>query len=165
MVSNRHCIATAVVIAAGLGCTSEQRSPFLATSPAEARAARAPTVTPQETGTTQRFFAVSPVNAAVVWASARGGTFARTLDGGSTWVSRQVAGAETMEFRDVEGGNANVAYLMSAGTGPDNRIYKTEDGGNTWWLQSQTTDTRDFWDFFAYWSTLRSFQMDYSYDA
>ncbi|TMA75129.1 MAG: hypothetical protein E6J67_10035 [Deltaproteobacteria bacterium] len=165
MVSNRHCIATAVVIAAGLGCTSEQRSPFLATSPAEARAPRAPTVTPQETGTTQRFFAVSPVNAAVVWASARGGTFARTLDGGSTWVSHQVAGAETMEFRDVEGVSANVAYLMSAGTGPDNRIYKTEDGGNTWRLQAQATDPRDFWDCFAFWTPRRAILMDDSYDA
>ena len=43
-----------------------------------------PTLTPQASGTTQRFFAVSPVNDRVVWASAAGGTFAKTVDGGAT---------------------------------------------------------------------------------
>ena len=44
-----------------------------------------PILTPQQSGTTQRFFAVSPVNSRVVWASAAGGTYALTTDGGETW--------------------------------------------------------------------------------
>ena len=44
-----------------------------------------PTLTPQNSGTTQGLIAVSPVNKDVVWASGRGGTFAVTTDGGATW--------------------------------------------------------------------------------
>src|SRR5689334_12245677 len=151
MPSNRVCLATGIV-AAALACSPEQRSAPPAASTADVRVARAPTVTPQTSGTTNRFFAVSPVDANVVWASAAGGTFARTLDGGRTWVSRVVAGAETLQFRDVEGISARVAFLMSAGSGTDNRIYKTEDGGESWTLQAQAADPRDFWDCFAFWT-------------
>lgn len=115
-----------------------------------------PTLTPQTSGTTQRFFAVSPVNDRVVWASAAGGTFARTTDGGATWVSRVVPGAETLQFRDVHGVSARVAYLLSAGEGADNRIYKTEDGGETWELQFQAgADPRFFYDCFDFWTPNR----------
>ena len=126
MLSNRLSVAAAT-IAASLGCSPEKTSPSLATSTAEMRSMLAPTVTPQESGAAFRFYAVSPVNAKVVWASAGGGTYALTTDGGKTWKSRQVPGAETLQFRDVEGVSNQVAYLMSAGEGEANRIYKTED--------------------------------------
>ena len=46
---------------------------------------RQPSLTPQNSGTTQGLIAVSPVNPRVVWASGRGGTFVVTTDGGQTW--------------------------------------------------------------------------------
>jgi len=47
-----------------------------------------------------------------------------------------VPGAETLQFRDVEGVSAKVAYLQSIGDNPtDFRIYKTVDGGATWTMQ------------------------------
>ncbi len=58
-----------------------------------------PTLTPQNSGTTQGLIAVSPVNARVVWASGRGGTFLLTTDGGATWKAAVVPGAETLQFR------------------------------------------------------------------
>jgi photosystem II stability/assembly factor-like uncharacterized protein len=120
------------------------------------RAAPAPTLTPQTSGTTQRFFAVSPVNDRVVWASAAGGTFARTTNGGRTWVSSIVPGAEALQFRDVEAVSEKVAYLLSAGEGSNNRIYKTEDGGRTWTLQFQAgADPRFFYDCFDFWTPNR----------
>jgi photosystem II stability/assembly factor-like uncharacterized protein len=107
-------------------------------------------------GTAFRFFAVSPVNDRVVWASAAGGTYALTTDGGTTWRARAVPGAETLQFRDVEGVSAKVAYLLSAGEGPNNRIYKTEDGGDTWSLQFQAgPDPRNFYDCFDFWTPKR----------
>src|SRR5205823_12352136 len=132
---------------------------------AELRSTRQPTVTPQESGTAVRFFAVSPANERVVWASGNLGTYARTTDGGRTWVSTQVPGAETLQFRDVEGVSEKVAYLLSAGEGEANRIYKTEDAGATWTLQAQATDPRDFWDCFAFWTPSRAILMDDSYDG
>ena len=115
-----------------------------------------PTLTPQVSGTTQRFFAVSPVNARVVWASAAGGTYALTTNGGRTWESRVVPGAETLQFRDVEGVSAKEAYLLSAGEGSNNRIYKTVDGGRNWTEQFRAgPDLRNFYDCFDFWTPNR----------
>src|SRR3954454_16684281 len=74
-----------------------------------------PTLTPQVSGTTQGLIAVSAVSKRVVWASGRGGTFAVTTDGGATWRSGVVPGAESLQFRDVEGVSDTVAYLLSIG--------------------------------------------------
>ena len=104
-----------------------------------------PTLTPQNSGTTNGLIAVSPVNPQVVWASGRAGTFTVTTDGGQTWKAGVVPGAETLQFRDVQGFSAKVAYLMSIGTSSDPgdfRIYKTEDGGATWTLQFQNPAPR-----------------------
>lgn len=118
-----------------------------------------PTLTPQDSGTTNRLQAVSPVNDLVVWASGVGGTFTRTTDGGETWEAGVVPGAETLEFRDVEGVSADVAYLLAAGPGGASRIYKTEDGGATWDLQIQNTDPLGFWDCFAFWNSTQGLTM------
>jgi photosystem II stability/assembly factor-like uncharacterized protein len=120
---------------------------------------QAPTLTPQVSGTTNRLQAVSPVDSQVVWASGVGGTYALTTDGGETWVSHVVPGAETLEFRDVEGVSDQVAYLLASGVGTDSRIYKTEDGGATWALQAQNTDPNGFWDCFAFWTPTKGLTM------
>src|SRR3982751_3836260 len=94
-----------------------------------------PTLTPQNSGTTNGLIAVWPVNPQVVWASGRAGTFTVTTDGGQTWRAGVVPGAELLQFRDVQAFSASVAYLLSIGTSGDPtdfRIYKTEDGGATW---------------------------------
>ena len=119
----------------------------------------APTLTPQDSGTTNRLQAVSPVNDLVVWASGVGGTFVRTVDGGETWEAGVVPGAETLEFRDVEGVSADVAYLLAAGPGDESRIYKTEDGGATWTLQISNPDPAGFWDCFAFWNATQGLTM------
>jgi len=123
------------------------------------RGAAAPTLTPQTSGTTNRLQAVSPVNERVVWASGVGGTYAVTTDGGATWRTGVVPGAETMQFRDVEGVSARTAYLLSAGVGTDSRIYRTDDGGATWTLQFQNTDPNGFYDCFAFWTPRRGITM------
>lgn len=114
-----------------------------------------PTLTPQQSGTTNSLIAVSPVNRRVVWASGRNGTFVVTTDGGETWRAGVVPGAESLQFRDVEGVSAKVAYLLSIGNGPDSRIYKTTDGGETWTLLFQNQDPNAFYDCFAFWTRRR----------
>jgi len=113
---------------------------------------RPPTLTPQQSGTLNRLQAVSPVNSRVVWASGVGGTYVVTTDGGATWRAGVVAGAEQLQFRDVQGVSARVAYLLSAGVGPASRIYKTEDGGASWSQQFQSLDPDAFYDCFAFWT-------------
>ena len=115
-----------------------------------------PKLTPQNSGTTQGLIAVSPVNSRVVWASGRGGTFVKTTDGGATWQASVVPGAETLEFRDVQGVSEKIAYLSSIGNNPtDFRIYKTIDGGANWTMQFQNTNPGAFYDCFAFWTPTR----------
>ncbi|HEY6412463.1 MAG TPA: hypothetical protein VIX42_02170 [Edaphobacter sp.] len=115
----------------------------------------APALIAQQSGTTNRLQAISPVNSRVVWASGVGGTFVKTTDGGQTWTAGTVAGAEVLQFRDVQGVSDKVAYLLSAGTGTDSRIYKTEDGGVSWSLQFENQDPNAFYDCFAFWTPSR----------
>src|SRR5215813_3759175 len=95
-----------------------------------------PKVTPQNSGTTNSFIAVSALNSRVVWASGRAGTFAVTSNGGKNWRSGVVPGAGLIQFRDVEAVSDKVAYLLSVPNTSvtpviPSRIYKTTDGGKT----------------------------------
>jgi photosystem II stability/assembly factor-like uncharacterized protein len=119
----------------------------------------APTLTPQQSGTTSRLQAVSPVNERVVWASGAGGTFVVTTDGGSSWRAGVVPGTDSLEFRDVQGVSDRVAYLMSAGNGAASRIYRTDDGGTTWTRQFLNPDPDAFYDCFAFWDGKRGIAM------
>lgn len=122
----------------------------------DARKDRQPKLTPQNSGTTQLLIAVSPVNSQVVWAAGTGGTFVVTKDGGSTWKAGVVPGAESLQFRDVQGVSDRVAYLMSIGNNTtDFRIYKTEDGGAHWTIQFTNETVNAFYDCFAFWTADR----------
>ena len=115
-----------------------------------------PTLTPQDSGTTNGLIAVWPVNPQVVWASGRNGTFTVTTDGGETWNAGVVPGAEALQFRDVQAFSASVAYLMSIGDNPtDFRVYKTLDGGATWTIQFENQIPTGFYDGFAFWTPQR----------
>ncbi len=132
--------------------TAYSRSP----DQVSARSAGSPTLTPQSSGTTSRLQAVSPVNPQIVWASGVNGTFVVTTNGGRTWRAGVVPGAEALQFRDVHGVNARVAYLMSIGDAPEDfRIYKTVDGGQTWSMQFQNHNPGAFYDCFDFWTPSR----------
>ena len=119
---------------------------LLASIGVRALGAQAPTVTEQQSGTTSLLQAVSAVNDGTVWVSGHGGAVARTLDGGEHWQLRPVPGAEKLEFRDIYAISADVAWAMSAGPGPQSRIYHTVDGGATWGLEFTNPDSAAFFD-------------------
>lgn len=106
---------------------------------------------PQASNTTASFRGLSAVNDQVVWASGTKGTFVRTTDGGKTWTTGVIAGAEQLDLRDIEAFNAETAYALSIGKGADSRIYKTTDGGRTWKLQFQNAEPEAFFDGLAFW--------------
>src|SRR3954466_8042036 len=162
-IRRKRLLPSLALVASALACSGEESVSGMGAENASAAARRpavfTPTLTPQQSGTLNRLQAVSPVNAKVVWASGIGGTFALTTDGGAHWRSRVVAGAETLQFRDVEGVSEKVAYLLSAGVGTDSRIYKTEDGGDSWTLQFQNQDPNGFYDCFAFFTPRRGITM------
>jgi photosystem II stability/assembly factor-like uncharacterized protein len=105
----------------------------------------------QEIATDADFRGLCAVSAKVAWVSGTKGTFGRTTDGGKTWSVGTVAGAEKLDFRDVEAFGEATAYLLSAGPGGDCCIYKTTDRGKTWTLQFQNPDPAGFFDALAFW--------------
>jgi len=133
------------------GCSGAPRAPEPSTA--------APILTPQRSGTTHRLQAISPVSDRIAWASGVGGTWVLTTDGGETWRAGVVPGADSLEFRDVEGVSATAAYLLAAGPGDRSRIYRTDDGGQSWSLQFTNRDTSAFYDCFAFWDPRRGFTM------
>jgi len=102
-------------------------------------------------GLTARLQAVSVVDERTVWVSGTRGSFAVSVNGGRSWRTGVVAGADSLEFRDVHGVDARTAYLLSAGPGTGSRIYKTTDGGQNWQLQFINREPRAFYDCFAFW--------------
>ena len=132
-----------------LACTAP------APTPAPPSLLATPLIVSQQSGTAALLQAVSVVDDRTVWVSGHRGTFARTLDGGTTWQASQVPGADTLEFRDVHAVSADVAYLMSAGSGALSRIYKTTDAGRSWTLQHLNAEPEAFFDCFAFWDANR----------
>jgi photosystem II stability/assembly factor-like uncharacterized protein len=107
-------------------------------------------VTPQDSGVDVRLRGISAVNADVAWASGREGMVLRTLDGGRHWQVFKVPGAKELDFRDVEGFDAERAVVLSIGPGELSRVYRTDDGGKTWKLALQNEDPRAFFDCMAF---------------
>ncbi|MGH9888565.1 MAG: hypothetical protein ACREBE_23735 [bacterium] len=111
--------------------------------------------TEQTSGTNALLIAVSPVDDRTVWASGSAGTWLRTVDGGDHWQTGRVAGADSLQFRDVHGVDANTAYLLSIGNGDQSRIYKTTDAGAHWTLQFKNQDPKGFYDCLSFWDANR----------
>lgn len=110
----------------------------------------AATIVAQDSGVAVRLRGISAVDANVAWASGREGTVLRTIDGGAHWQAMRVPGAEKLDFRDVEGFDADTAVVLSIGPGPDSRVYRTVDGGRNWTLALQNADPRAFFDCMAF---------------
>ncbi len=103
-------------------------------------------VTPQDSGVKVRLRGISAVTPDIAWASGRAGTVLRTTDGGNHWQAVNVPDAKDLDFRDVEGFDANTAVVLSIGPGEASRIYRTSDAGKTWQLTLQNKDPRAFFD-------------------
>ncbi len=125
----------------------------------------APTWTDQPSGVTARLRGVSAVSDRVAWASGSAGTVLRTEDGGSTWQTLTIPGAEKLDFRDIDAVTEQVAYVLSIGSGESSRIYKTIDGGRTWSLQFTNADPKAFFDALAFWDADRGIAFSDSIDG
>lgn len=104
----------------------------------------------QTSGVTARLRGISAVNERIGWASGSGSTVLRTTDGGATWQKIFVT-TDTLDFRDIDAVDAQIAYVLSIGNGPASRIYKTTDGGSTWTLQFTNENPKAFLDAMTFW--------------
>ncbi len=134
-----HLMLALVPLLAGIGC-------------AEPSVERRVLVDDVQTQTDALLIGVSSAGSEVVWVAGTGGTFGRSVDSGRTWTFGTVAGADSLQFRDVHAVDSTTAYLLSIGPGSQSRIYRTQDGGRNWDLQWTNSEPDGFFDCFDFWS-------------
>jgi photosystem II stability/assembly factor-like uncharacterized protein len=117
------------------------------------------------TGVTARLRGISAVDDRVVWASGADGTIVRTDDGGLTWKTLRVPGAEKLDFRDIDAVDRDTAYVLSIGQGDLSRIYKTSDAGATWIEQFVNREPKAFFDAMDFWDANRGIAVSDSVDG
>ena len=101
----------------------------------------------EESHTTVSLRGVDSLGAGVAWASGANGTVLRTEDGGYLWqVCAVPPGAAKLDFRGVQGFDANTAVVMASGKGALSKIYRTSDGCQTWKLVFENPDADGFFD-------------------
>ena len=104
-----------------------------------------------QTPTTADLRGIDNVGAGIAWASGTNGTVLRTEDAGYLWQRCTIPpGAEHLDFRGIQGFDANTAIVMSSGPGDQSRLYKTTDGCQTWTLLFTNPDKTGFWDALLY---------------
>lgn len=84
------------------------------------------------------------------WASGSGGTLLLTRDG-EQWEKVAIAGAEALDFRDLEALSGDALVLMAAGPGAASRIYRSTDAGASWRLVHTNPEEPGFYDAMAFW--------------
>src|SRR5690349_2832784 len=120
---------------------------------------------PQSSGVDVQLRGISAVSEKVAWASGAKGTVLRTVDGGATWETLVIAGADSLDFRDIQAFDQNTAFVLSIGPGDQSRIYKTSDGGKIWQRQFTNSDPKAFYDCFAFWDSTHGIAVSDSVDG
>jgi len=57
-----------------------------------------------------------------------------TLNGGDTWVAKAFSGTGSGKVKDIVFANKNVGYMAHSTTAPAGRMFRTIDGGYSWYL-------------------------------
>ncbi|KAF2852573.1 Oligoxyloglucan reducing end-specific cellobiohydrolase [Plenodomus tracheiphilus IPT5] len=115
---------------------------------------RQPTWTITPTNSTQQFRGLSPISSRVAWVSGTTGTVLRTTNGGSTWLNVSPhfpsENASSFQFRDIQAWSTKTAVVLSIGEGNASRIYRTDDGGQTWDRTFVNEEETAFYDCMAF---------------
>jgi len=101
----------------------------------------------QNSGSTADLRGIHSVGQGIAWASGTEGTVLRTANDGEGWQRCATPpGADHLDFRGIQAFDANTVIIMSSGTGPLSRLYKTTDACRTWKLVATNPDADGFWD-------------------
>lgn len=107
----------------------------------------------QPSGTRASFRGLSVVDAKTVWVSGSRAKFLRTTDGGTTWKLDSIAGADSLDLRDIHAFDATTAVAISAGPAEKGqaKIFRTTDAGATWTTVFTTDQKGVFLDAVSFW--------------
>jgi photosystem II stability/assembly factor-like uncharacterized protein len=160
-----------MVLLAAAGCTTAQTNAANPTGSASAiRASSAEGMAnariagrwqPLASGTTAEFRGLSAPTETNAWASGTRGRFARTTDGGRTWMLDSIPGASGLDLRDIHALGPTTAWAMSAGPAEQDQaqIFRTDDGGGRWTRQLAVRDSGVFLDALAFWDAQHGIAM------
>jgi photosystem II stability/assembly factor-like uncharacterized protein len=97
---------------------------------------------------------VHTVTPTICWIGGSNGTVLRTTNGGKSWSTFKIPGADSLDFRDIHAFGKETAIAMSAGPAElgKGKIYRTDDGGENWNLVYQTTQNGVFLDGIDFWN-------------
>jgi photosystem II stability/assembly factor-like uncharacterized protein len=82
-------------------------------------------------GTGNLLNTVKAVNRNIGWAGGSNATVLRTLDGGTTWLSRSTT-TISGDVYAIEALSDSIAFVTTTPAGSSTRIYRTTNGGTTW---------------------------------
>ncbi|ADD44597.1 WD40/YVTN/BNR-like repeat-containing protein [Stackebrandtia nassauensis] len=103
-----------------------------------------------DTGVDNQFRGLAAVDDDTAWVAGTKGTVLRTTDGGDSWDNVSPAGAEGLEFRDIEAYDDEHAVALSIGEGEASRVYVTDDGGDSWHNSFTNAEPKAFYDCMAF---------------
>lgn len=109
---------------------------------------------PQSSGRPEGSFrAVQALNKNLVWVSGTAGSCLRTINGGETWVTLPVPGAERLDFRGLAAFDDQTAVLMSSGDADRGqaKLYRTSNGGKDWQMVFEAMEQGAFFDNICFW--------------
>lgn len=97
---------------------------------------------------------VHAITPTICWIGGSSGTVLRTTNGGKDWSTFKIPGADSLDFRDIHAFGRETAIAMSAGPAEldKGKIYRTDNGGDTWSLVYQTTQSGVFLDGIDFWN-------------
>ena len=104
----------------------------------------------QNSGVETSIRGASAVDENICWLGTKGCVL-RTVDGGKSWQKLTIAGADSLDFRDVAAFDKDTCIAMSAGPGTESRIYKTTDGGRNWKMVRENAHHKGFYNGMAFW--------------
>lgn len=89
---------------------------------------------------TTKFVGISTMDADVVWVSDEPDLVAHPQNGGRTWRTQNIAGNDSLMFRDVHAFPPDDVIIASLGPGSLARLYRSSNADASWELMRQETE-------------------------
>jgi len=86
-----------------------------------------------------------------LWVAGTQGKIFKSLDEGNSWIDISL-NDQTLDIRDIEVFDQNTAIAMSAGDGKQSNLFKTINGGKTWFVLLTNQDKKGFYDSIDFWN-------------
>lgn len=113
-------------------CTFEQKDPYTLIN------------RPLQSNTQISIRSIQAFDDSTIWATGNSGTILKSFDAGESWDVMTIPGHESSDFRDLQLFGKKKAIVMSIGSPA--KIFRTKNGGKSWWLTYFNEDPDIFLD-------------------